>query len=138
MKMKFARFMTVGLGMCWVLAGIAGNGLPSLEPNVLELRRMPIYCQAKFGMNKGTPEARAWYQRIGKKNYLHIHHYCYALADIDRASLMYSSPKKRSFLLKRAIGNINYVLQRWKPTVPLYREALLKKSYAESILKMGQ
>lgn len=118
----------------WVGSTHAGNGVPPLEPNILEAKQLPPYCQAKFGYLKGGA-ARAWKAKIGKKNFLHMHHYCYALTDINRASKAFSNKRRRRFLLQRAIGNINYVLQRWDKRSPLYKKALSDKAMATNLLK---
>lgn len=131
---KVFIFLAISTGGVLPAISVAGNGVPPLEPNILEARQLPAYCQAKFGYLKGNA-ARVWKAKIGKKNFLHMHHYCYALTDINRASKAFSNKQRRRFLLQRAIGNINYVLQRWDKHSPLYKKALSDKAMATNLLK---
>ncbi len=96
-----------------------------------ELAMLPAYCRAKL---RGSPEEKsAWNRRMGREQFVHVHHHCFGLNLMTRVS-MESDPGARKFLLQRAVANFNYVLSRWPENFPLTAEARQHKMQAEGQL----
>lgn len=104
----------------------SASPLKPFAPSDAEIRLLPPFCQAKLG--KGG--ADIWVSRFGADNWLHMHHYCYALNFMNRARFE-MDPNYRKHYLGSAINNFDYVLQRWKPGFPLYGNARSLKMQAE-------
>ena len=97
-------------------------------PTAAEISTLPPYCQAR--LNRDGDAEKLWRQRMGHKNYVHIHHYCYGLAFMTRAMGTFDQTLSRR-MYGRAVGEFDYVLQRWDPSFPLYQEAETQKALAE-------
>lgn len=92
-----------------------------------ELKKLPPYCAPKStasGNNKALPEVRKWMAVLGVENYYHIHHYCDALDEINKARAMGVGEKIN---LKQAISNIEYSEMRSTKGFALLPEMALKK-----------
>lgn len=122
-----------------LLVGIATNEveakkeLPPPRPNAQELALLPEACNARLN---GSPEIRAaWEQRIGRDNFLHLHHYCFGLNYINRAKITFDKPLKRYFL-QAAGNNFDYVLEHWPADSPLRPEAEAGKRQVEMLFRL--
>lgn len=74
------------------------------------LATLPPFCQVKLAQ-PGTPQDAAMSSRFGAANWLHMHHYCYALTDQQRARNA-PNPQVRATALRDAIGNYMYVVNK--------------------------
>lgn len=77
------------------------------------------------GLNR-SPRAAQWVAAMGT-DFWHMHHYCYALRDRHRLKSAALTPRERTFLIGRAINDINYVLSNAGPKMPLLPEALYRQ-----------
>lgn len=75
-----------------------------------ELALLPQACYAKLRGDKATQDL--WVQRIGRENFLHLHHYCFALNFMNRAKFTTVKYNKR-YYLNQAVTNFAYVLKNW-------------------------
>lgn len=75
-------------------------------------------------MNK-SPRARKWVGLMGT-DFWHMHHYCRALRDMQRARSATISKRDRDFVLVRAVTDFEYVLNTCQPTMVLMPEVYLK------------
>ncbi|MCC6201483.1 MAG: hypothetical protein IT494_00585 [Gammaproteobacteria bacterium] len=96
-----------------------------------ELAVLPPYCLARIGENKDLYEV--WKNRLGAKQFIHIHHYCFGLGFLGRARSELDQ-KKRKVSLQGAIRNFDYVLERWPATFQLTSQARGLKGQAEAML----
>lgn len=101
-------------------------------PTSVEMATLPQYCQAR--LENGTKRREQWNQRIGPKNFIHLHHYCVGLNYLNRAKLDFDKKIKRRNL-QTAIRGFDYVLQRWPRSFELTSEAQSHKAQAETMLK---
>lgn len=128
--MRFKNFVT--FFMLFLLSSYCINlqaELPPERPTDAELALLPPYCHARI---KGNDNARKlWQQRMGREGFLHMHHYCFGLNDLNRANMTFNDKNLRSYLINRGIGNFNYVLQHWPPDFPLRNQAQLYKNQLE-------
>lgn len=95
-----------------------------------EFAKLPKYCSARFKRPGSNPEY--WKSKLGRKNWVQIHHYCNALNDINIAFAS-MDPNKRKKSLTVAIRSIKDVLNKTEPTFILRPELYLKmgESYSQ-------
>ncbi len=108
---------------------VQGKGIGNFSATPEELMTLPGYCRPKAnkdGNNMRVPEVKYWSDRIGGKVYSHIHHYCHALVQIQHYLM---SDRSEKVLVKAALNNVNYSLQRTPPEHAIYPELLLTKGY---------
>ncbi|MFO6424973.1 tetratricopeptide repeat protein [Motilimonas sp. KMU-193] len=117
-------------GVLWLnVAQVQGKGIGNFSATPEELMTLPGYCRPKAnkdGNNMRVPEVKYWSDRIGSKVYSHIHHYCHALVQIQH---YLTSDRNEKVLVKAALNNVNYSLERTSPKHALYPELLLTKGY---------
>lgn len=92
----------------------------SFNPNATEMLLMPSYCKVKFTAPQGSPEWQTWRGRIGE-NFIDLHHYCAALNFVNRYWKAQSA-SDRSYYLKNAMDNFDYMVRAEKPGFPLRAE----------------
>lgn len=97
-----------------------------------EIARLPAYCADAQGMapNSGTPSAptaaqQRWVAAMGE-SFWHVHHYCWALLNVNRISLSGMTPQQRAFHYTSAIGDCNYVVSLSPPDFVLLPEIFLR------------
>ena len=112
------------------------SALKPFAPTAAEVRMLPPYCAARLGAPGAAASADSWKQRLGAENYLHVHHYCYALNFMNR-SRVEANKNDRKYYLQQAVNNFDYVLKRWSPTYQLSGSAKTYKLQAESMLRMN-
>jgi tetratricopeptide (TPR) repeat protein len=103
--------------------------------NDLALAGLPEYCRHALTFG-GTKEGFTyWEQRLGG-TFHHMHHYCWALGHLRKATLDFklSSGEKRH-LYKVAVGDIDYVLGHAPDDYVLLPEILTRRGEALMRLK---
>jgi len=96
----------------------AGQAKP-LPDRVLpsEIPLLPPFCAARLskdGTNLRSPETQSWHQIIGP-GFIDVHHYCWALNNMNRALSEFRDPVARSYYLSRANGNFQYMISAETP-----------------------
>lgn len=94
--------------------GVAFAGKP---PNVSdgEFALTPSYCVDTMGFKYGdaysntSPKAKHWVSLMGP-SFWNMHHYCWAVLNLRRATLAGVKPQDRRALRESAVGDINYVI----------------------------
>ncbi len=96
-----------------------------------EIQAMPPYCAAR--MKKDPAEYRHWQGILGQ-DFLHTHHFCYAIGFINRH---YGARTKRAkaSTLQDAMGNLNYMISHASPTYSLMPEVYLHRGLVYSLMK---
>lgn len=117
--MLFKYMLKLIIFVFMVSASVEATDL-SFNPNAREMRLMPSYCKAKFTAPQGSPEWQAWRGRIGE-NFIDLHHYCAALNFVNRYKGARSA-SDRSYNLKLAMDNFDYMVNALKPNFPLRAE----------------
>ena len=103
--------VTIGVLMT-VLAFEASAAFPATEA---EMALIPSYCKDTQGFGYGdatgntSPRARSWVAMMGD-TFWHMHHYCVALLQRNRALKAGVDPERRRGLWQSALGEYNYVL----------------------------
>ncbi|RJG50638.1 hypothetical protein [Motilimonas pumila] len=72
------------------------------------------------------PDVKYWSDRLGADVYLHIHHYCHALVQIQH---YLESMRKQSGLINAAQRNLDYSIDQTPEEHPILLDLLLSKSY---------
>ena len=97
-----------------------------------EIARLPAYCADAQGMspNSGTPSAptvaqQRWVAAMGEP-FWHVHHYCWALLNVNRVSHGGLTPQQRAFHFTSAIGDCNYLVSLSPPDFVLLPEIFLR------------
>ena len=102
-------------------------------PTPIEIAMMPDYCQAKMGPNEAVRQQ--WNQRMGPDKFVHLHHYCHGLKQMNRYKLTFEAQQRR-YILQTAVGEFAYVLRNWPDDFYLKAEAKTQKAMAESLLRV--
>lgn len=112
-----ARVMVLAL----ILGAAPALGVETgLRPTPAEMPRLPDYCQAKFNLQRGSPEWNAWRDRLGE-SFNDIHHYCAGLNYVNRYWGA-RSKRDKNFYLERALAGMDYLVKSHKPDFPLRAE----------------
>ncbi len=95
--------------------------------SLAELRVLPGYCQVKwkYGENRNAPEVQKWVSILGE-DYVHIHHYCLGLNFVNRANRSFGNQSDTTYLLRKAEGNLIYVVKHTKESLVLLPEVYVQ------------
>ncbi len=103
------RMLIAGLLACPLCA----TAVEQFPPSATELRMLPPFCADRLEKGSGGKNV-ASAARLGKANYLHIHHYCFAVNFVNRARRAHDQ-KDRIYNLGLAKSNYNYVIKATEP-----------------------
>jgi tetratricopeptide (TPR) repeat protein len=100
-----------------------------------EFSKLPPYCYAKL---KGSPtEQKLWESRLGPNCFIHIHHYCAALNDVNHA-MMAKTKKERDAALEYSMaGGFDYMWNQAGATCMMMPEIFVNKGKALAMLGKG-
>lgn len=132
-----ARRWLFGLLLCSALALISGRASACMDFGPAEMALMPQYCQVKcsLGNDRDNPKVARWMKILGAGNYIHLHHYCFALG-FEQRYRRETDKNKRDFILGQISRNYEYVIERWPKDMRLYPEAHTR--YAMTLAGAGQ
>jgi tetratricopeptide (TPR) repeat protein len=105
----------------------------SVYPTEQEYASLPPYCKEKIE-NTSHAENKMWSDRFGANTWLHLHHYCQGLNDINRYYLESDRARQRD-LLSSAVNQFNYVVDHIPPDSFLLAEVYQNRGRAK--LKLG-
>lgn len=112
----------------------ASLAMADWAPTEIEMATLPAYCAAKFDEGKHPESAKMWRSTMGRRNFVHIHHYCAGLNFVNRARGMTSANKDRQGTLEGALRNFDYVLTHAQPDFYLRPEILMNRGIALSMM----
>jgi hypothetical protein len=115
-----------------IVASAHAKQVPSGRPTPQELAALPDYCQARFGGNEAV--RRQYQDRLGAKQFVHIHHHCIGLNLLNRSAVTLDKSLRRHYL-QSAVAQFDYVLARWPKNFVLTPEAERGKAMASGLLK---
>ncbi len=99
----------------------------ALDTTPDEITTLPAYCDAKMG--KQTPASvDYWRAQIGAENWIHMHHYCGGLIELNRYYRSSTGRKKAN--LRNAVNEFSGMLNAWTPGFYLRPEAHLNRGKA--------
>ncbi len=127
--MKNIQFI---LGLICVITLIYSQGVCAAMTDA-ELARLPAYCKARSG--KGTPaEKKYWSKRMGRDNFIHMHHYCGGLNLLNKSYGVVDKDTKERFL-QRALHQFKY-MQRMTSKDFYLRSEIANKA-GNTFLRLG-
>jgi tetratricopeptide (TPR) repeat protein len=106
-----------------------------LALTMAEVNRLPAYCR---GTQSIAPLTGANHQagiKLYGDEYRHLHHYCLALIAENKA-LGILDKTQRGYLLGPAVGDVDYIIQRSRPTFILLPEIYSGKG--RILFKLGR
>ncbi len=117
---------------CLVMVGRVPEAwaIGSFHPTKRELRSLPDYCGPRattWGNDLRVPEVRQWADRFGKNNWIHMHHLCDALLQMQRVAVPGTPEIQKRANLSEALKNIDYSMRRSTVDFVLWPMMLLKK-----------
>jgi tetratricopeptide (TPR) repeat protein len=92
--------------------------------------QLPAYCLHTQAGSVRDPAAIEQYQRVFGDVFHHMHHYCYALFNIQEALRLQDQPTLRATMIRNAIEDFDYVLDRSDSSFVLRPEILVRKGLA--------
>lgn len=90
-------------------------------PTEVEYATLPPYCKEKIE-NKNPAEKKAWSDSFGVNTYMHMHHYCLGLNDVNRYYRESNAQLKKG-LLSSAVGEFGYMVDHLPPGSALLADA---------------
>lgn len=75
----------------------------------------PPFCRARI---EREPKELVdyWTQRLGPKNFLHTHHFCFGLKALNLAYRDFGNKQKREGWANAVVGNFNYIIEHTERT----------------------
>lgn len=98
--------------------------------NELDFIKLPPECSARLRGDKAT--MNMWRQRIGDRQFLHLHHYCFGLFYLNRGMATVDK-RKRNRDFEHSVGEFQYVIDRWPATSPYRQQALQAQQRARML-----
>jgi tetratricopeptide (TPR) repeat protein len=152
---RFLKYLGLGVLLCHAFgmghalaidpkgpAEIAGYPEDMYAFDSRELAMLPKYCkftysfkEARVAGSESQEEYDRWAQIMGDV-FKHMHHYCFALMNTNRALLIAKAPQWKTFYLGRSITEFDYVLHRAPPDFALLPEIYTKKG--ENLIRLGR
>jgi len=96
-----------------------------------EIKILPAYCVARMKRLPGQYEY--WSNALGP-DFLHTHHYCYALASINRYYAA-RSPQMKAYNLQNAYADLSYTVRHASQSYSLMPEIYLTRGIVLSMMK---
>lgn len=96
-----------------------------------DLAMLPEACTARIRGDEATQ--KLWRDRIGRYNFLHLHHFCFGMYFTNKANFSLDKNAKAEHL-DRATREFDYVLRHWPADSPYRPEAERRKREAETAL----
>jgi len=139
--MKTGKIISGLLAISAFFPSFASAGSAARE----EISRLPLYCQHQWfisGRYGGYSEeerkrkASYWQRKMGLGSmYQHMHHWCDALATINRYYAHLGDSQPSEFYLKEAIGDISYVLNQADDSFIMLPEMVTQRGKLYALLK---
>ena len=127
------------LALAAALAAADASAQRQYDPKLLAM--LPPYCKYTQVYQQTVPggsdptQIERWKSIMGPNNFLHMHHYCWGLEDVNRALYFSSSKQDRDHQLYQSVNEFDYVIARVAPDFALMPEILTRRG--ESLLRLG-
>jgi tetratricopeptide (TPR) repeat protein len=102
----------------------------ALDTTPDEIAMLPPYCDAKMG--RRAPEAVSYWQGQMHGNWIHIHHYCGGLIELNRYYRSATGRKKAN--LRNAVNEFTGMVNAFTPDFFLLPEAYLNRGKAKKFM----
>jgi hypothetical protein len=134
-------------GLAWLfslpallLALPVSANISGLTFDFKEVAPLPPYCMYTDTFRTRVPggtnmqETRKWRDLIGDP-FRHMHHYCFGLVRLNKATFENNTPFMKNRLLRLATGDFTYSIEATDPRHRLMPEFLTKR--AEALFRLG-
>jgi tetratricopeptide (TPR) repeat protein len=146
-NLKLIRFKNPRLAMVQPIAVLAflitTDAYAQWQYDPKQLPLLPEYCKYTQLYRRAVPggnnraEIARWSAVMGGEgNFNHMHHYCWALENTNRALYFERSKIERDRRLRASIPDFDYVIRNVKPDFAMLPEILTKKG--ENLIRLGQ
>lgn len=102
------------------------------RPSDAEFNNLPPYCKAKLISRIGSADYQQWEGTLGK-DFVHTHHYCFALNFINRYYRSRGAQEKH-FNLNSALNNLDYMVTHADPGYSLMPEVYQNRGLVYSLV----
>lgn len=138
--LRFFYFVSSGLGL------LSAPPIHAAIPTEQEIRRLPLACKFQSNTSHGQPtfgrtseqmnqDHNKWLKMLGP-GFNHYHHFCWGQTTVNRYYSSFGTPPtERNSLLKYAIEDYNYSIERSPPDFSLLPEILVARAKAYVLLK---
>ena len=122
--------MNVRWMLCLAL-GAASQVHAAENTTAQDIAMLPPYCDAKMG--RQAPEAVAmWREKMGHENWIHMHHYCSGLIELNR--YYHGATGRQKANLGSAVNEFSGMIKGWTPDFYLRPEAHLNRGRAYKLM----
>ena len=134
-----SRELLIATGFALALAPIHAEAQYKYEQSLMHM--LPMYCRYtqdfinRFSGTDRNTEQDRWKASLGP-TFIHMHHYCYGLMDVNRAAFLAQDAIESRFNLTNSVAEFDYVIERAPLDFPMLPEILTKKG--ESLLKLNR
>lgn len=129
------RAMTTGVLTILTLVSMHAHAARNITAT--EIATLPPYCDAKIGSQNPSAVSH-WDKTLGHGNWIHIHHYCDGLIELNRYFKLVSAADRKA-TLGRAVSQFDYTLNATSPDFSLRADAHFNRGRAQLLLgKDGQ
>lgn len=99
-----------------------------------EFAKLPPYCAARMKQADDPAAYKAWQSRMHPNCFIHIHHYCAALNDVEHAMMARTKKERDQYLLDSMAGGFDYMWNQAGASCPMMPEILVSKGKALAML----
>jgi tetratricopeptide (TPR) repeat protein len=124
-------------GVLTMLTLVSTHAHATNNVTAAELATLPPYCDAKIGSQNPSAISH-WDKALGHGNWIHMHHYCGGLIELNRYYKVVSAADRKG-TLGRAVWEFDYTLNATSPDFSLRADAHFNRGRAQLLLgKDGQ
>jgi tetratricopeptide (TPR) repeat protein len=120
-----------------LLSALAPTGAEAAAfPTTAEdFARLPPYCAARLKKNENPAAYKQWEARLTMNCFIHIHHYCAALNDVEYAVRAKTKKERDQFLMDSMTGGFDYMWNQAGASCPMMPEIFTSKGKALIMLE---
>lgn len=117
----------------WLLVVVFATGTQAADNTTQqEIAMLPPYCDAKMG-RQIPAEVEMWRARMGHDNWIHMHHYCGGLIELNRYYRAASGRQRPN--LGNAVNEFTGMISAWSSDFYLRSEAYLNRGRAYKFMR---
>lgn len=131
-----ARHVVVASLLVWT-STVYANKPKNIEE--WEMTLIPAYCPDTMGFKYGdaysntSPKAHHWVSLMGR-DFWHMHHYCWARINLNRATKSGVSPRAKKWLLENVRNDYRYVINNTQKSFIMLPEIYTRLGEVELLL----
>lgn len=122
-----------------LLLALAGDAEAASFPRTdAEFARLPPYCAARLRRDGNPAAYDQWQRRLTMNCFIHVHHYCAALNDVQLALRSRSKAERDQHLRDSMAGGFDYMWNQAGASCPMMPEILTSKGQALLMMEQPQ